>query len=198
MTVSRIIEFCACFLLAFVVLAAISFMTLRPALQETRAEARLEWDAFIRAVNERNDLLPGLVEAVKGFEPGHGRLAERSLAARSIAMRAGDPDNIVASVDDIERSLTQIGRLVHAQPDLGRYTPFAGPWEEVRMISRRVAEKRSAYNKTARLYNRLLTPFPQNMLTTVFGFVPLSVYPDARPIEGAEAPTVRHEAPVSR
>ena len=174
-------------------------MTLRPALQETRAEARLEWDAFIRAMNERNDLLPGLVEAVKGFEPGHGRLAERSLAARSIAMRAGDPDNIVASVDDIERSLTQIGRLVHAQPDLGRYTPFAGPWEEVRMISRRVAEKRSAYNKTARLYNRLLTPFPPKHVDHRVWLCPrLGVYPDARPIEGAEAPTVRHEAPVSR
>lgn len=180
MSVSRLIEFCTCFLVALVVLTVISFMTLRPTLREVRSEAKADWDAFIRAVNQRNELLPGLVEAVKGFEPGHGRLAERSLAARSTAMRSKDPDNIVASVDDIERHLTQIGRLVHARPDLGRYIPFAGHWEEVLKLTRQVSSARSAYNKSARLYNRLLTPFPQNMLTAVFGFVPLNVYPEVR------------------
>ena len=180
MPVSRLIEFSSCFLVALMVLTVISFLTLRPTLQEVRTEAKTEWDAFLLAVNQRYELLPGLVEAMKAFEPGHGRLVEKSLAARSVAMRSSDPDRIVASVDDIERYLDQMRRLVLAQPDLGRYAPFARHWKQVMMISRRIAATRNAYNKSATLYNRLLTPFPQNILTTVFGFVPLSVYPTER------------------
>lgn len=164
------------------VLTIISFLTLRPTLNEVRTEAKTEWDAFLGAVNERYELLPGLVEAIKAYEPGHGRLVEKSLAARSVAMRSRDPDSIVASVDDIERYLDQMRRLVLSQPDLGRYSPFAWHWEQVVTIGRRIAATRKAYNKSATLYNRLLTPFPQNILTTVFGFVPLKVYPTERMI----------------
>ncbi|MDQ7784249.1 MAG: LemA family protein [Desulfomonilaceae bacterium] len=177
MTVSRLIEFGFCFLAALVVLTVISFLTLRPTLQELRLEAQGEWESFLRAVNERNESIPGLVEAIKGFEPGHGRLAEELLAARAMAMRARDPDRIVASVEEIERHLAQMERLVEARPDMGEYSPFAVPWRQVADIGRRVKESRNAYNKSARSYNLLLTPFPQNILTTLFGYVPLSPYP---------------------
>jgi len=177
MTVSRFIEFGFCFLVALLVLTVISFLTLRPTLLELRLEAHGEWESFLRAVNERNEVIPGLVEAIKGFEPGHGQLAEGSLAARAMAMRERDPDQIVALVDEIERYLAQMERLVQARPELGRYSPFASRWEQVLRLSRHVTETRNAYNKSATLYNRLLTPFPQNILTTVFGYVPLNNYP---------------------
>ncbi len=177
MTVSRLIEFGFSFLVALLVLTVISFLTLRPTLQELRSEARGEWESFLRAVNERNELIPGLVEAIKGFEPGHGQLAEESLATRAMAVRVRDPDRTVALVDEMERHVAQMERLVQSRPELGRYSPFALRWEQVMKISRRVTERRRAYNKSARLYNRLLTPFPQNILTTVFGYVPLTAYP---------------------
>ncbi|MFH1114398.1 MAG: LemA family protein [Pseudomonadota bacterium] len=177
MTVSRLIEFGFSFLTALLVLTVISFLTLRPTLRELRSEARGEWESFLHAVNERNELIPGLVEAIKGFEPGHGDLAEESLAARAMAMRVRDPDRIVALVDEMERHVAQMERLVQARPELGRYPPFASRWEQVMKIGRRVTENRRAYNKSAKLYNRLLTPFPQNILTTVFGYVPLTAYP---------------------
>ena len=62
MTVPRIIEFAITLLLAFLMMALISFLTLRPALKELRAEAGSEWEAFLREVRERNKLLPGLIE----------------------------------------------------------------------------------------------------------------------------------------
>ncbi len=43
---------------------------LRPALKEVRMEARAEWSAFARAIPERNNLIPGLIESFKGFEAG--------------------------------------------------------------------------------------------------------------------------------
>lgn len=180
MLISRVIEFCFAVLVAFLILVVISFVSMRPILHEARIEAKAEWDAFGRAVKERNALLPGLLEAMKGFESGHGKLASSTLEARAISMRSSDPDRIVASVDDIDRNLGQIERVIQSKPELASYPPFAKQWKPVLRITRRIAAAKEGYNKSAQVYNRLLTPFPQNMLTALFGFVPLNAYPPAR------------------
>lgn len=174
---SRIIEFCFSFLVAFLVLSVMSFLSLRPVLKEVRFEARAEWDGFVRAVKERNELLPGLIEAVKGFEPGHTKLAESLLEARSISVRTADPGGLVAAVDDIERCLVQIDNLVKTRSGLEQYPPFTGNWKRVVKLTQRISWLRSTYNADVKLYNRLLTPFPQNLITSAFGFVPLTDYP---------------------
>jgi LemA protein len=180
MTLSRIVEFGVFFLMAFLLIVLASFLTLRPTLREVRSEARAEWEGFLRAVKDRNEALPGLVEAVRGFEPTYARTAERLLETRSIVARSKDPGTIVASVDDMERQLRQIQKLAESQPGLDRYPPFATQWQKVGTISERIAFMRQSYNSSARTYNRLLTPFPQNLLTAAFGFVPLTAYPPPR------------------
>lgn len=183
---SRYIELSFCLLVAFVILAAISFLTLHPTLKEVRTEAQSEWASFLRQVKARNDLLPGLVEAFRGIEPGHGRLVEKLLEARSVSMRSTDPPTIVASVDEIDRCLAQIEKFAVTQPELNKYPPFAAHWDKVASMSRGVTETRRAYNYSARLYNRLLTPFPQNLLTVVLGFIPLKEYPAGRSFGDAD------------
>ncbi len=180
MTLSRIVEFGVSFLTAFLLIVLVSFLTLRPTLQEVRSEARADWEGFLRAVKERNEALPGLVEAVKGFEPTYAKPAERLLEARSITVRSKDPGTIVASVDDMERQLKQLQKLAESQPGLDQHPPFATHWKKVRSVSERIDFMRQSYNSSARAYNRLLTAFPQSLLTAAFGFVPLTDYPRTR------------------
>ncbi|MGB6064941.1 MAG: LemA family protein [Desulfomonilaceae bacterium] len=177
MALSRVVELGFSSLVVFVLIVLVSFLTLRPSLREIRTEARVEWEGFLDAVNDRNELIPGLVEAVRGFEPAYAKPAERLLEARSISIRSKDPGTIVASVDDMEVQLREIENLAESKPGLAQYPPFAMNWKKVAKISQRITFHRQSYNSTARLYNRLLTPFPQNMLTTVFGFVALTEYP---------------------
>ncbi len=99
MTVSRVVEFSFSFIIAFLVLILISFLTLRPMLKGINLEARADWDAFRRAVAERNELLPGMMEGLRGFQPGLAKLAEKVIETRGISLRAVDQDAIVASVD---------------------------------------------------------------------------------------------------
>jgi len=172
---------------AFVVLAFLSFLSMRPILNEARMEARAEWDGFMRAVRERNEVLPGVFEAMKGFEAGHGRIVERALEARAIAMRATASDRIVASVDDLDRQVAQLEKIVQMRPELAQYPTFAKHWKRVLSVSRRINSARKDYNNSARLYNRLLTPFPQNMLASLFGFVPLTDYPLVRTVGEEES-----------
>jgi LemA protein len=177
MTPARVIEFCCSVLVAFLILVVVSFLTMRPVLQDVRLEAVAEWDGFLRAVRDRNEAVPGLVEALKGFEPGHAKLAEGLLEARSVSSRSSDPAGIVAAVNEIERHLLQIENLALAKPALYQYPPFASHWKKVTATTQRVTSMRRNYGAAAKLYNQLLTPFPQNLLATVFGFVPLENYP---------------------
>ena len=79
MKLLKLIQILITFLLAFLTVVVVSFLMLRPVLKEVRMEAKAEWAAFARAVPERNDLIPGLIESFKGFESGHTKLAERLL-----------------------------------------------------------------------------------------------------------------------
>gem|GEM_PF-1049901 len=180
MTVPRIIEFSVALLLAFLLITLISFLTLRPSLKELRAEAGSEWELFLREVRERNKLLPGLVEAFKVVESGYGKLAGQVLEARAISTRSTDPDRVVAAVNAIEASLVQLERITNARPEVAQYPPFAVHWKKVCEITNRITLLRKSYNKTTRVYNRLLTPFPQNLLAALFGFVPLAEYTPVR------------------
>ncbi|MEI8181786.1 MAG: LemA family protein [Desulfomonile sp.] len=180
---TRLIELCFSFVVAFLVLAMVSFFFLRPTLKDVRSEVQAEWQDFLRAVRDRNDLLPGLIESIRGFEPSHGKLSEKLFEARSISNRTGDPGAIVSAVDDIDQSLKRIEKLARSNPDLMRYPPFAAQWEKVSKTSRKIAFTRMAYRSSSRLYNRLLASFPQNLFTSISGFVPVNSYPPVGPIE---------------
>ncbi|MGO9123177.1 MAG: LemA family protein [Desulfomonilaceae bacterium] len=176
MKLFRIIEILITMLLAFLMLMMVSFLMLRPTLKEIRLEARAEWAALARAIPERNNLLPGLVESFKGFEAGHGRMTERLTQARSISMRSTDPDRIIAATDEIDRTLEDIRKIAESKSDLAQYPPFATQWKKVEKVSLRISRQRAQYNNTATSYNRLLGVFPQSLLAAAFGFVPLNIY----------------------
>ncbi len=176
MSHSRIIEFSFCVLVAFLMLTGLSFLSLRPMLMQVRSEAAAEWVGFMSAIKQRNEMLPGLIEAVRGFKSGHGKLVDELLEARSILMRPADADRSVAAVDEMESRLIQVEKLVRVAPELGAYPPFARHWKPVVMITQKVNRFRSDYYRTVRLYNGLLDAFPQNLIATMFAFVPLTVY----------------------
>jgi LemA protein len=181
MRLLKFIQILITFLVSFLAVVVVSFLTLRPALNEVRTEARAEWAAFARAIPERNNLIPGLVESFRGFEPGHTKLAERLLQARSISMRSTDPDRIVAAIDEIDRTLEEVRKLSQSKPRLAQYPPFTAQWKKVEKISLRISRQREQYNSAASSYNRLLGVFPQNLLAAAFGFIPLKVYPEIGP-----------------
>jgi len=180
MTVSRVVEFSFSFIIALLVIILISFLTLRPMLKGINLEARADWDAFRRAVAERNDLLPGMMEGLRGFQPGLAKLAEKVLETRGISLRAVDQDAIVASVDAMDGYLAEIERIAQSNPALEKYAPFATLWKKAKVLTQRIRFLRDDYSRIARLHNRLLTAFPQNVLAAVFGFVPLKEYPPKR------------------
>ena len=89
-------------------------------------------------------------------------------------MRSTDPNRVVTAVDDIDRSLAEIAKIMQARPDLREHPSFAPAWRQVVGLTREINARRNLYNKSVKTYNRLLKIFPQNLLTSLFGFVPSS------------------------
>ena len=176
-TISRLIEFSCSVLVAFIMLSSISFFSLRPALMEIRGEARAHWDEMVDLARERNDIVQGVVEVLKGFGVIQNKWGEKILEERSILLRAADPDAIISSIDETNQRLAKLGQIADSSQELKNHPGFINQWSRITTINRELRLKRMNYNETAKMYNSLLTPFPQNMLATIFGFVPLSRYP---------------------
>ncbi len=176
-TVGRLIELCFCFLAALVVVVVVSFLTLRPLLVELRTDAQNEWQSYVGSISTRNEVLPGLAEALRGFESGQGKLVNKLLQAPSVSLLRRDPDFIVAFADDIDLSLLEIEKLTKAGSQVGKHPPFAAHWREVGRLTHMVIEHRTRYNKAAAVHNGLLGAFPQNLVCGAWGFVPLNLYP---------------------
>ena len=177
MSVARFIEYCCSFLLAVIVIAVVSLLTLRPTLHEVRSEVKEEWNDFLSEVGKRNSVLPAVVENVKVFESGHAKLVGKLLEARAVTMRATDPDRIVTAVDEMDRNLVEIAKIVQGSPELRAHPSFSSTWDTVTSLTRGINCRRKIYNKSVTTYNSLLETFPQNLLTSLFGFVPLQAYP---------------------
>jgi hypothetical protein len=118
-----------------------------------------------------------MVEGLRGFQPGSGKLSEKVLEARAISLRAADQDSTVASVEVMEGYLAEVERFSRSNPALEKYPPFAMLWKKIQVLNQRISVLREDYSRIARLHNRMLTVFPQNVLAVLFGYVPLKEYP---------------------
>lgn len=189
MNVNRLIEIAACFLSAFIVISIISFVSLRPFLLDIREEVAADWKAFQDEAGKRSRALSGLAQAIRSYSVGREELADKLLGARLATSSSGDPDKLVAVVDETDRLLARVEHITQSGPDITVYPPFARYWEEIRDGTLRIGFKRELYNRNVAKYNGLLTLFPQNLVATAFGFVPLKSYP----IENGAANQWRHD-----
>ncbi len=174
---ARLMEFCVAFIVALVFLSLLSFLSVRPTLNEVRIEAGVNWDRFVKAARDRNDLIPGLAESIKGASPGQAKLAGKLFEERSILHRSNDPRELMASLDEMDRQIEKIERLAQSSPEISSYPPFNQIWKRVNASSSEIKSRRVFYNMSARRYNDLMIPFPQNIFSSLFGFVPLQYCP---------------------
>lgn len=172
----RVIEFLVLVLVAFLILVAVSFVSLRPTLQELRSEAKLQWDAYVHEVKTRNAVLPRLAEGLRSFDLSLETRAKKLHDARVVAQRVREPDDLIAAADEIDTELDAVADRAAGKPAMMDHAPFAEAWREVVTITRRVRMRRLLYSSRARCYNMLLNSFPQNLVATVFGYVPLDPY----------------------
>jgi LemA protein len=171
--------------LVVVVLLVLWFMGMYNRLVALRNNVDASWKQVDVQLQKRYDLIPNLVETVKGYAAHEKETLERVIAARNAAMSAGSN---VAQHAEAENMLTgalkSIFALSEAYPDLKANQNFLMLQQELSSIENKIAYSRQHYNDVVNSYNTTQQQFPANLVAGMAGAKPAEYFeltqPEAR------------------
>src|SRR3954447_16269668 len=137
-----------------------------------RLRNRIEnaWSQIDVQLKRRYDLIPNLVETVKGYAAHERETLEAVIAARNSAMSAGTPQEQAQAENVLSGALKSIFALSEAYPDLKANQNFLNLQEELTSSEDRIAYARQFYNDTVNRYNTKIQTFPSVILAGAFNF----------------------------
>jgi LemA protein len=130
------------------------------------------WAQIEVQLKRRHDLIPNLVETVKGYASHEKETLERVVKARNAAISAGGSSNVkeLAQAENaLSGALRQIFALSESYPDLKANQNFAQLQEELVSTENRVGFSRQHYNDSVGSYNTAIQQFPGNLLASFGG-----------------------------
>ncbi len=136
-------------------------------LRNRRQNAFADIDVQLR---QRHDLVPQLVETVKGYASHEKELLLRVTEARTAAMAAGSIDDKIKAEQQLSAALQGLKVQVEAYPDLKANQNFLQLQEELSDIENKLAAARRFFNGATTEYNNAVESFPSNLIARNFGF----------------------------
>jgi LemA protein len=128
------------------------------------------WAQIDVQLKRRYDLIPNLVETVKGYASHERETLDAVIQARNAGMSAEGPHDQAEAENQITGALKSIFALSEAYPDLKANQNFAQLQEELTGTEGRIAYARQFYNDTVYRYNTKTQSFPSNILAGMFRF----------------------------
>ncbi len=162
-----------------VVVGALGAVVSYNSLVRRRTRTQEAWSQIDVELKRRHDLIPNLVETVKGYAAHERGTLESVTAARTAAMAAGatgDPAAIGPAEGALTRSLRSLFAVAEAYPQLRAVESFVALQEELTATENRIEFARRYYNTSARDYDIAVQTFPRNLLARNLGFQPVAFY----------------------
>jgi LemA protein len=128
------------------------------------------WAQIDVQLKRRYDLIPNLVETVKGYASHERETLDAVIEARNAGMNATGPHDQAEAENQITGALKSLFALSEAYPDLKANQNFAQLQEELTGTEGRIAYARQFYNDTVYRYNTKIQSFPSNVLANAFRF----------------------------
>lgn len=136
-------------------------------LRNRRQNAFADIDVQLR---QRHDLVPQLVETVKGYAGHEKEVLTKITEARSAAIAATTIDGKIAAEQQLTNALAGLKVQVEAYPDLKANQNFLQLQEELSDIENKLAASRRFFNGATTEYNNAVESFPGNLIARNFGF----------------------------
>jgi LemA protein len=157
-------------IVVLVVLLGLYLMVTYNGLVSLRNRIENAWAQIDVQLKRRYDLIPNLVETVKGYAAHERETLDAVITARNAGMNASSPQEQAAAENQITGALKSIFALSEAYPDLKANQNFAQLQEELTGTEGRIAYARQFYNDTVYRYNTKIQSFPANILANSFRF----------------------------
>ncbi|HET8740803.1 MAG TPA: LemA family protein [Acidimicrobiia bacterium] len=128
------------------------------------------WSQVDVQLKRRYDLIPNLVETVKGYASHEQQTFERVIQARNAAQAAQGPAEQAEAENFLTGALRQLFALAEAYPELRASENFQQLQAELSDTENRIAVSRQIYNDTVLTYNNKVQQVPTNFVASIFGF----------------------------
>ena len=173
--------------LALIAAAAIYFGTTYNRLVKLHEQVPAAWAQVENVLQRRNDLIPNLVETVKGYAKHEQAVFGEIAKALQSFNRATTIQEKIAANDSISGLLSRILAVSVQYPNLKANENFNRLQDELAGTENRIAVERMRFNETVQAYNSLVRTFPTNLVARIGGFAPSEAY--------FKADQSAHEAP---
>lgn len=135
-----------------------------------RNGVRTQWAQIDVLLKKRVDLVPNLVEVVKGYAAHEKGTLEAVISARAKAVNAKNADEEIAAAGELTQALGRLMAIAEAYPDLKANVNFLDLQQNLREIENQIAAERQLYNQSNLYYKNSTETFPGNVIAGMFGF----------------------------
>jgi LemA protein len=178
----------------FAILAALVLLiiVIYNSLVRLRVQAENAWADIDVQLKRRHDLIPNLIETVKGYASHEKQTLDAVVRARNQAMTAQTPATKAKAEDVLAQSLKSLFALAEAYPQLRAVESFTQLQGTLQQIEEAVQSARRYYNAVVRDLNTRIAVFPSNLIANAFGFRPREFFEIAEAAE-RQVPKVSFE-----
>ena len=146
------------------------FVSVRNNLFTYRETINAQWSQVDVALQRRADLIPNLVETVKGFAKQEKGVMESIANARAALVGARTPQEKIAANNQLDGALGRLLVVVENYPQLRSNENFLRLQDELAGTENRIAVERRKYNEAVQTYNTQIGLFPNNLVAGLSGF----------------------------
>ena len=182
-------------IVALIVLVSFGqYVGVRNTLVAKNEAVKAAWSQVDIVLQRRADLIPNLVETVKGYAQQEVTVFGDIAKARSALLSAGTPSDKIAANQQLDGAIGRLLLVVENYPQLKSNENFLRLQDELAGTENRIAVERKRYNDTLQDYNTYVQTFPHNIFAGWAGFKMNEAYFAATP-ESREVPKVNFTTP---
>ena len=137
---------------------------------------KTQWSQIDVQLVRRVDLIPNLVEIVKGYASHEKEIFNNIAIARSAMNSAVSPEQVMAANDNMSKELHSLFAVAEAHPDLKSNVVYIELQSDLKETEDKIAHARQFYNDTILIYRDKVHQFPSNIIAIIFGFKDESYY----------------------
>lgn len=135
-----------------------------------RNRVKDQWAQIDVQLKRRFDLIPNLVETVKGYTKHESETLEAVIKARNTYVSATLPEDQMKADGELTKAISKLFALTESYPELKANTNFQALQQELTETESKIASARQFYNDTVMVYNNKVDMVPSNIIASLFKF----------------------------
>ena len=160
----------AIIIVVLIAIAVLFFVSMYNSLVRLRNQVKNAWSQIDVQLKRRHDLIPNLIETVKGYMTHERETLQNITNARSKAVSADSVGEKSKAESELSSALGKFNLVVENYPDLKANQNFLALQEELTSTENKISFARQSYNDQVLFYNNKIQVFPSNIMAGMFNF----------------------------